>query len=278
MEIGAERGAIELRLARRRLHVVHAGVYAVGHTVLSTEGRWLSAVLAAGPGAVLSHLSAAALWGVIAPRARHPDVTTARRLRRPGIHFHCSLLPGDEVTTHEGIPVTTVSRTLFDLAGMVSVHQLRKAVHEAEIRRLWDSLSLATLLERHPRRPGAAALRDVIGSPDAGITRGIFEERFLDFLGANRFSRPATNVTFYLDGRVIEADCVWWEARVIVELDDHTTHGTRFAYERDRARDRALVAAGWRVIRITWRQLRDEPEAVLRDLRAALASLTFAGP
>ena len=253
-EIGLERGAIELRLARHRLHVVHAGVYAVGHTVLSIEGRWIAAVLAAGRGAVLSHLSAAALWGMVPPRSRAADITTPRRLRRPAIHIHCASLPADEITLHDRIPVTTVSRTLFDLAGVVSVHQLRRAVHEAEIRRLWDSLSLADLLERHPRRPGAAAIRELIRSPDAGITRGIFEERFLDFLDANRFQRPATNVTFRLGDRFIEADCVWWEERVIVELDDHTTHGTRFAYERDRARDRTLVAAGWRVIRITWRQ------------------------
>jgi very-short-patch-repair endonuclease len=275
-ELGMDRGAIALRIERRRLQRVHRGVYAVGHRILTQEGRWMAAVLAAGPDAVLSHLSAGALWGMISPRSRAPDVTTVRRLRRSGIHFHHSCLPDDEHTTHAGIPITTSSRTLFDLAGMVSVHQLRRAVHEAEIRRLWDSLSLASLLERHPRRPGAGAIRELIRSPDVGITRGIFEERFLDFLAANRFSRPATNAAFHLGDRFIEPDCVWWDERVIVELDDHTTHGTRFAYERDRARDRALTAAGWRVIRITWRQLRDEPEALAADLRAALAQRPIA--
>ena len=175
------------------------------------------------------------------------------------------------MTIREGIPVTTVARTLFDLAGNVTLHQLRRAAHEAEIRRLWEALSLADLLARHPRHPGAASVRELIASPDAGITRGTFEERFLEFARARHLPRPATNVTFFAGDQWIEADCVWRSQRLMLELDDHTTHRTRYAYERDRARDRALVAAGWRVIRLTWRQLRDEPEAVVADLRASLA-------
>jgi Transcriptional regulator, AbiEi antitoxin/Protein of unknown function (DUF559) len=269
--IGLTRQAIDHRVASGRLHVVHRGVYAVGHVVINNEGRWLAAVLAGGPGAVLSHLAAAHHWGIRPSAATVTEVTTPRKLRsRPGLRFHCSLLPTEEVTTHDRIPLTTITRTLFDIAAIVSIHQLRRAVHEAEIRRLWDVLCLADLLERHPRRPGAPAVRELIASLEAGFTRGALEERFLEFVDRYRLPRPATNVTFHVGGTWIEADCVWHAQCLIVELDDHTTHRTRFAYERDRARDRALVAAGWRVIRLTWRHLRDEPDAVAADLRAAL--------
>jgi hypothetical protein len=162
-----------------------------------------------------------------------------------------------------------VSRTLFDLAAVVSSGQLARAVKEAEVRRLWDALSLADLLERHPSRPGAAAIRAVIG-PGAGFTRSELEDRFLELVERSGLPRPATNVWLNLGGRWIEADCVWREQRLIVELDSRAFHDTAAAFESDRARDRAATAAGWRVIRITWAQLRDEPSAIARHLRAAL--------
>jgi hypothetical protein len=180
-------------------------------------------------------------------------------------------LPADEVTTHDRIPVTTVTRTLFDLAGVVSRRALERAVNQAEIRRLWDSLSLPVLLERHPRRPGAAAIRALLEDVNPGITRSELEDLFADFLGRFGLPRPATNVWLQVCGRWIEADCVWREQQLIVELDGREIHDTSAAFERDRARDRAAIAAGWRVIRITWRQLHEEPAALARDLRAALA-------
>lgn len=266
------RGAINLRIARGRLHVLHRGVYAVGHRVLTDEGRWMAAVLAGGPGAVLSHRSAAAHWGIRPSQTALVDVTTDQQRSRPGLLFHYSLLPTDEVTVRDGIFVTTVSRTLFDLAGVVRLHQLRRAVNEAEVRRLWDPLSLEDLLTRHPRRPAAAAVRAVLATPGAGITRNGLEDRFLGLLGAARLPRPATNVPIEVNGVWIEPDCTWREQRLIVELDGNATHATRSAFESDRARDRALVAAGWRVMRITWRQLHDEPQALTRDLRASLTA------
>jgi hypothetical protein len=181
-------------------------------------------------------------------------------------------LPVDEVATHDGIPVTTLPRTLFDLAAVVPLHQLNRAVNEAEIRRLWDPLSLNDLLTRHPRRPGAAAIRTVLATPGAGITRNDLEDRFLDLLSAAGLPQPVTNVPMEMNGIWIEPDCTWRRQRLIVELDGNATHATRSAFESDRARDRALVAGGWRVMRITWRQLLDEPEALTRDLRASLAA------
>ena len=231
----------------------------------------MAAVLAGGPGAVLSHRSAAAHWG-IRPDNPSIQVTSARRRRsRRGLSFYRSYLPHDEVTTHAGIPVTTVPRTLFDLAAVVSKGQLNRAVSEAEIRRLWDPLSLNDLLTRHPRRPGAAALRAVLATPGANITRSDLEDLFLRLLEAARLPRPEANVLIEVNGVWIEVDCIWREQRLIVELDGHATHSTRSAFESDRARDRALIAAGWRVMRITWRQLCNEPGALADDLRAALA-------
>jgi predicted transcriptional regulator of viral defense system len=270
-EIGLHRGAIELRVARGRLHAVHSRVYAVGHTCLTDQGRWMAAVLAGGAGAALSHRSAAALWGIRPWGSTRAEVTAAaRRESRLGVRFYCSHLPTDETTVHNGIPVTTVARTLFDLAGAVSRPQFERAVNEAEIRRLWDALSLADLLERHPRRPGAATIKNVIAA-GARITRSDLEDLFTAFRKAADLPPAETNLVLYIGGRWIEADCVWREQRLIVELDSHTYHGTRASFESDRTRDRALTAAGWRVIRVTWRQLRDEPGALAEDLRAALA-------
>jgi len=258
-----------MRVSRGRLHRVHQGIYAVGHAIVTDNGRWMAAVLAGGPGAVLSHRAAAALWGI--RRTAHSlEITCARHLQRPGIRAYRADLPADEVTLHEAIPVTSPPRTLFDLAAVVSIEQLRRAVNEAEIRRLWDALSLADLLVRHPRRPGAAAVRTVIATPGGGGPRNDLEELFLALLDRAGLARPLVNEPFWISGRFIEPDCLWREQRVIVELDGYETHCTRAAYESDRARDRMLTAAGWHVMRITWRQLRDEPEAVVRDLRTLL--------
>ena len=129
VQIGLGRGEIEWRLARGRLHRLHTGVYAVGHAVVTGEGRWMAAVLASGPEAVLSHRAAAALWGI--RRVAHPlEVSCPRLRRRPGIRSHWSRLPADEITVEDGIPVTTPARTLFDLAGVVPLAQLQRAVKE----------------------------------------------------------------------------------------------------------------------------------------------------
>src|SRR3954469_24186100 len=123
--LGLSARAIEHRLERGRLHLLHRGVYAVGHRVLSQRGWWMAAVLAAGPGAVLSHRSAAALWGIRPTARARIEVTTPKRLHsRPGLHAHCAVLPPDEMTTYQGIPVTTAPRTLLDLAAVIPSNEL----------------------------------------------------------------------------------------------------------------------------------------------------------
>ena len=267
LELGLNRGAIVHRLRLARLRSVHRGVYTIGHRLLAQDGRWMAAVLACGPQAVLSHRAAAVLWGmrggtwveVTVPSGRPP---------RDGIQVHRAALPADERTTHRGIPTTTVPRTLLDLSAVVAKRHLRGALREAEHLRLSDPLSLHDLIARYPRRPGLKAIKALLAEASLGarIIRSELEERFQDFLVRAGLPLPQTNVV--IEG--YEVDCVWPEQRLIVELDGHASHSPTHAFELDRARDRRLEAAGWRVIRITWRQLEQEPDLVEADLRRLL--------
>jgi very-short-patch-repair endonuclease len=193
------------------------------------------------------------------------EVTAPAYLARPGIHIHTSSVPRDETTTVGGIPVTGVSRTLLDLASVLRPHQLERTVHEVDVRRLTDAVSLHELVSRYPRRPGVPAIKRLL-EVEASPTRSELEARFLAFLRANRLPRHQSDVL--VEG--LECDFVWRRQGVIVELDGRTFHDTAAAFERDRARDRRLQAAGWRVIRVTWRQLHGEPDALAADLRAIL--------
>lgn len=252
---------------------MHAGVYAVGHTVLSQHGRWMGAVLFCGSGAVLSHWSAAALWGLRSVRGTAADVIVPTKSKSvAGVRRHCSVLPGDEVTEHEGIPVTTVPRTIFDMAASSPPEAVESMLREAEFRRLYDRLSLHDLLERYPRRRGSRAVRAALArvAERPGRIRSRFEERFLPFLDRHRLPRPQFNTWLEIAGERCQVDCLWPEVRQIVELDGWEGHGTRSAFRDDRARDRRLRVAGYGVTRIAWGQLDDEPEAVAADLRALI--------
>lgn len=237
----------------------------------------MAAVLAGGPGAVLSHRSAAALWGMRPTAAGRAEVTAPTRIRSTrALHSHYAYLSPDEVTLRDGIPVTTPPRTLLDLAAVVPRHQLERAFREAEFRRLTDHLSVDTLLTRNPHRRGSVAVRAILADRAIGlsVTRSELEDRFLSFVAAFRLPRPsAVNALVELEhGMQVEADCIWRREGVIVELDGHASHATATGFERDRARDRSLQAAGWRVIRVTWRQLHTDPAAVAEDLGRLLSS------
>jgi hypothetical protein len=232
----------------------------------------MAAVLAHGPTAVLSHRSAASLWDVMRSARTTIEVTAGRRWSRPGVELHRSRLGGDEVTVHDGIPVTSVPRTLLDLAGVVGRHALERAIERAEALRLTDPLSLPDLLARHRGCRGAATLRAVLADvrTEPNFTRSDLEDLFLTFLDAHGLPRPHVNVGIEVRGRWMECDCVWRPHRLIVELDGRETHDTGAAFERDRARDRALQVSGWRVVRITWRQLHADGDRIAADLRALL--------
>ena len=266
--LGVERGAIARRVSAGRLHTVHRGVYSViGRRLLSRSGYRMAAVLACGPGSVLSHLAAAALWGI--RRGSRIEVTAPRsRKPRKGIRMHWADLPDDEVTTHHGIPTTTVPRTLLDLSAVLQRNEWRSALRQAEQLRLTDRLWLGDLIERYPRKPGMPLLRAVVEEARHGmaIVKSELEELFQAFLLDAGLPLPATNVV--IEGQ--EVDCAWPAERLIVELDSRTFHDLPDAFEADRVRDRRLEAAGWRVVRITWRQLKNSPDEVEADLRRLL--------
>ena len=274
--LGLGSGAIEDRVARGRLRRVQWGVYAVGHRPMSRESRWMAAVLSAGPSAVLSHRSAGSLWRILPQMSILPEVTRETRCQtRSGLKSHCGVLRADEVTRVDGIPVTSPPRTVLDIAASSTIGELEKALNEMEVRGITDELSIPDLLERYPRKRGSAKLRALLADEAAvrGVPREKLEERFAAALEGSDLPRPRRNADLVVRGHTIEADCLWTKQRVIVELDGRAAHGTRRAFERDRERDRLLQVDGWRVVRITWRQLRDDVPAVLADLRMLLRTL-----
>lgn len=274
--LGFRMSAIDRRMRAGRLHRLHRGVYAVGHRVVPQEGRWLAGVFACGPEAVLSHRSAAHLWG-IRRAGGEIEITTPRKCSsRGGIHRHRIILPADEVTETDGIPVTTVPRTIFDLAAVLPMEAVERAMRDAERLRLDDYLSLEDLLVRHPHRRGVVSIRECLKRRrelPAGVTRGELEARFLGLLDRRGIPRPSPNAWVMLDMRRFQVDCLWRDARLIVELDGYEAHGTRYAFENDRDRDRRLQAVGFRVIHVTWRQLHETPGEIASDLQRLLRRL-----
>jgi very-short-patch-repair endonuclease len=268
--MGLTEEAIDGRLRNGRLHRLHAGVYAVGRRSIPREGRWMAAVLASGPDAVLSHWSAAALW-MIRPNSRtRIDVTVSHRSRSSALtRRHVSRVPDDERTAKEGIPVTTAPRTIFDLAATEPVDVLESLLREVEYRELRDRLSLRDLVERYPGRRGVRRVRlalERLEEEPGGRHRSKLEERFAPFLRRHRLPLPRFNDWVVLAGKRYQVDCHWPGTGQIVELDGWQGHGTRSAFREDRARDRRLSVAGYSVTRITFNQLDDEPEGVAADL------------
>jgi very-short-patch-repair endonuclease len=274
LALGVGEEAVEVRLRTGRLHRLHRGVYSVGHRVVPREGRWLAAVLFVGPGAVLSHRSAAALWGIRGHYSGAIEVTAQSKSRSRGvIRRHFAALSGDEVTVERGIPVTTVPRTLFDMAMVLRIDAVEQSLRQSERLRLYDSLSLEDLLRRYPRRQGSRVVRECLRRRrelPPGMTREELEARFRAFLELSGLPRPRFNAWLSLGSHRYQVDCLWPRARLIVELDGFATHGTRMAFEGDRDRDRRLSAAGYRSTRVTWRQLLDIPEEIAADLRVLL--------
>jgi predicted transcriptional regulator of viral defense system len=190
-----EPGAIKRRVAAGRLHVLHRGVYAVGHTAITQWGRWMAAVLASGEGAVLSHGSAAALWGIWGAGMAETHVTVPRKTgSRRSIRRHFGVLAEDEVTVRDGIPVTSAARAVLDLAGVKGAATAESALREMEYLRIYGAVSLPTLLDRHPRHRGTAIVRVCLArlrEDPGGRIRSPLEELFLPFLDSNRIRRPA---------------------------------------------------------------------------------------
>jgi very-short-patch-repair endonuclease len=274
LALGLSTDEIDGRLQADRLLPLYRSVSAVGHRNRSRESRWMAAVLACGPGAFLSHQSAGAEWGVCRPGSVVHVTAGRKRRRRSGIVFHRCEIPPDEVTTKNNIPITTVPRTLFDLAAVLDRRQLERALNEAEVLGLMDELSLPALLERYSRRPGAPDVRAVLDRRSAGrsYTRSDLEEMFLRFAAEAGLPRPETNA--FVEG--FEVDCVWREQKLVIEVDGWETHRTRAAFERDRRKLRILQAARWRCVPVTFLQLLEDRRDLARDVRRLLATATLA--
>jgi Protein of unknown function (DUF559) len=254
-----------------RLTAVHRGVYAVGHAALRREGRWLAAVLACGADAVLSHRSAATLWGLLAPGSGRIEVTVVGRRGPAGIHVHRtrSLAPVDR-TIRDAIPVTSLARTLLDLAATLPAPRLERALAQAERLRVYDHRAVEDVLARANGHRGRGPLTAAT-SREAAFTRSDLEVALLELSRRTDLPIPNSNVVFDVPdyGRA-EVDFLYPADRLVVETDGWDTHRTRAAFEADRARDAALQAAGYRVLRFTART--DEATVARRVL-----ALTRAG-
>ena len=270
--VGVAGHRVDYRVKTGLLTRIHRGVYRVG-PVRSPWARDMAAVLACGPDAVLSHGSAAAVWEVAPPvPAEEPvHVSVSRRIRGPGpgVRLHVVTLHVSERTHRIGIRVTGVARTLLDVAAESTGLEVEAALARAEVRGLVTFDQVRATVERHAGRRGNQAVRRALhrlGGPT--LTRSEAERRVLQLLRKAEVTRPRVNALVH----GLEVDLTWPDHRVAVEIDGFEFHGGRPAFERDRERDAILTAAGWRVIRITWRQLVRSPEAFLVRLAGILAS------
>jgi very-short-patch-repair endonuclease len=269
LRLGYTGAAIGRAEAAGRLHRVHRGVYSVGHPRLSRHGRCRAAVLACGRGAMLSHESAAWLWGIHPRCPARPEVTApARGHRRAAITIHHStILENVDIALHEAIPVTAVPRTLLDLAARSGLKLTERSVERSERLGLLDVTAVDSLIARCGRHPGRKRLDAILRIYRApAFTRSWLERRFLDLVLAAKLPRPAINA--FVEGYEIDA---YWEAeRFAVELDGYEFHRGRASFESDRLRQEELKLAGIEMIRITARRVTDRPAEVVRRVSALL--------
>lgn len=270
---GVRPATITSRVSTKRLQPVHRGVYQVGPLEPSHLGE-RAAVLACGPGALVSHRSAAALWTMLPRRneADPVDITLPEgdRGRREGIRPHrVTALDPQEAGEVEGIPVTMPARTLLDLAGVAGPHELERAIARAEKLELTSRGEVLALLDRRANRRGARTLRSLLDPRvRPALTRSEAEERFLALVRKARLPEPEVNVVV---GRY-EVDFLWRDVRLAVEIDGYAFHSSKKMFEGDRRRDADLAAHGFQVIRFTWHQVDDEREATLARLAQALGA------
>jgi very-short-patch-repair endonuclease len=272
---GMRRGAIDHRVATGWLRRIHRGVFLVG-PVAGPRAFEHAALLACGEHAVISHRAAAAVWELLRGCTRVVEVTLTAGHRRPqeGIVVHHAPLRRDEIADAGGLRVTSPARTLLDLAAMLPRHELDRAANEAQVLGLTTPEEMRALLARTTsRHRGAATLRAVLGAGPR-LTRSELERRMHALVGRLGLPSPCNQA------RVLgyTVDFLWPRERVIVETDGFGAHGTRHRFESDRARDARLLAAGYTVLRFTWRQLVETPEIVAARLAVVLAQAAARAP
>jgi hypothetical protein len=264
--------AVRKAVAGGRLHRVHHGVYAVGHTKLSFHGECLAAVLAVGPGSLLSYWSAGWLWGLIGLRRKpfHVTATGPRRLRdRPPVRVHRARnLVDVDRRLEGGIPVTSVARTYLDLAEVTRSRKLPALLKRGEELKILDGAEVYACCERSSGHKGAKPLTIALGRyrPQARVLRSDVERDFLALVEAAGLPLPASN---YVVG-AFELDAYWLAAGLAVEIDVFETHGSRVSFESDRERDAVLATLGITVVRITENRLRTDPAGVAGQIAALL--------
>ncbi len=274
--LGLGPAAIAHRVRTGRLVPVGRGVYALGHRPATAEARWMGAVLVVGSDARLAERSAGALWGIRGYRGARTHVAIpSSRGRHPNdglvVHRWADLRP-DECTVEHGIPVTTVARTLIDLAVVLRPHQLRRAVERADELELFHLPDVERSLERRRGRPGHRVMRALLDDArEHGLprTRTDLESLFLQMCLDHGLPRPQVN---RWDGKR-ELDFRWPDQRLVVETDGWGAHRTRRAFESDSDRSQVLAAGGWTLIRVTWRQLERRPDLVAERVHATLRRL-----
>jgi predicted transcriptional regulator of viral defense system len=265
------------RAVSGRLYRVHQRVYSLTPRVMTERGRFMAAVLACGSGAVLSHRSAAYLWGLVDSWQEPIDVTAPnRRGRSPegvAAHRDGSVQPIDTTTLH-GIPCTGVARTLLDFAAVAPEWEVRKVVAQAEVLRILDQPKLRALLRRSRRRRGVAQLRLILDTihPQTKRTKSELERLFLRVCERGAVPEPEVNV--WLDapnGKRYQADFLWRDARLIVEADSRRFHDTDSSFVSDRKRQQQLELAGWRVSRCTWEEVERESRRLTVTIQGLIA-------
>jgi hypothetical protein len=275
LELGLSRSGVYRRVRAGRLHVLYRGVFAVGHRYVSGSGRRLAAVFACGPGALLSHRSAADAWAIRRSAGARIDVLVGQRCSRApaGVRVHRtrSLHP-DDIAELGGIPITSPARTIVDCAAAATPHEIERMAHEAEVQRLLDVRAVEAALGRTPSARNAVHVRAAIGTPSPGPTRRELEDRFLALCRRHGIPDPILNARVSIPHHTPEVDALWPATKLVVELDGVAAHHTRRAFEQDRRRDADLAEAGYLVVRLTWRRVADEPDDVARQLRALAAN------
>ena len=274
--LGLNDQAIAKRVARGRLHRINQTVYSLTPGVMTQRGKFMAAVLACGPDAVLSHRSAAFLWGLVDSWEEPIDVTAPnRRGRSPdgvAAHRDGSLQPIDKTTVY-GIPCATVARTILDYAGVEPDWKVRKVVAEAEVLQILDKSKLRALLKRSRRRRGVARLRLILDmiNPQTKRTRSELERFFLEMCAKRSVPEPEVNVWLPTpDGKRYQADFLWREQGLIVEADSRRFHDTDSAFVSDRKRRQQLELAGWRVSQCTWEEVEREPRRLALTIKGLL--------
>ncbi|MGH2761071.1 MAG: DUF559 domain-containing protein [Thermoleophilaceae bacterium] len=267
--------ATGVRVRNGRLHPMHRGVYAVGHASPPLEGRFLAAVKACGPGAVLSHFAAAALLGLVRWDGRYPEVTvlgSATRVHR-GLRVHrTTVLEPFDVACFQGIPITSVARTLIDLASILPYRRLRRAVRQAQSLKLIELRHLVEALARLGPRRGVRKLARILVTGPAP-TRSELEDAVLDLLLGGGIAHPDVNVPLLVSGVEVVPDFRWPEQHLVVEADGAAWHDHRLAREDDAERQALLEANGEHVVRVTWKQAISHPRQTVARVRAAGAPL-----